>query len=155
MQIQRVNRTDAEKVFISVNARSGATITTGMGVRFLGGLAAEVVSTDGIQVIKLDADSAMCQFAGVAAEDIADAGYGRSQVWGYVNSIMLSQEADKTIGVAGLAETFLKKGGGAGTFTSTQTAQALSTFLYKYVQVWSTTNISGGVPYAKGFVRAL
>lgn len=155
MQIQRVNRTDAEKVFINVNARSGATITTGMGVRFLGGLAAEVVSTDGIQVIPLDADGSMPQFAGIAAEDIADAGYGRSQIWGYVNSIMMSAEANKTIGVDALANTFLKKGGVAGRFTSTQTAQALSTFCYKYVQVWSTVNISGGIPYGSGFVRAL
>lgn len=155
MQIQRVNRTDAEKVFINVNARSGAVITTGMGVRFLGGLAAEVVSTDGIQVVPLDSDATMCQFAGIAAQDIADAGYGRAQIWGYVNSIMLSMEADKTIGVTALVQTFLKKGGAAGTFTSTATAQGLSASLYKFLQVWQTVNISGGVPYGVGFVRGL
>ena len=156
MQIQRVNRTDAEKVFINVNARSGATITTGMGVRFLGGIGAEAVSTDGVQVIPAETNDVMCQFGGIAAEDIANAGYGRSQVWGYVNSIMLSTETDKTIGITALAQTFLQVSTvKPGSFTSAQTAQDLSTFLYKYVQIWSTVNISGGVPYGVGFVRAL
>lgn len=155
MQIQRVNRTDPEKVFLNVKNGSGATITTGMGTRLLGLLAAEVASTDGTQVTALDADGYMCAFMGIASQDIASLGYGRTQVWGYVNSIMFSAEADKTVGNLAVADTLLKKGAVAGTFTTAQTAQALSTMLYKYVQVLQTVNISGGVPYGRGFVRGI
>lgn len=153
MQIQRVNRTQAEKVFISVQNGEGSAISVGHGLRFLGGLAAEVVSTDGVQVIKLDANATMSQFAGIAAADIASLGYGISQVWGYCNSVMLSQEADKTIGVSARNLTFLQKGGGAGTFTSALAEAALTTMAYKYVQNMTTTNISGGIPYGQAFVR--
>jgi hypothetical protein len=155
MIIQRINRTDAEKIFVIAHNAEATTITTGMGTRYMGALAAEVVSTGGNNVCKLDADTAMCQFAGIADQDIASLGYGRVQAWGYCNSILLSAEADKTIGVAARAETFLKKGAVAGSFTSTQTPEALSTFAYKYVQVMNTTNISGGLNYATGFVRAM
>jgi hypothetical protein len=154
MQIQRVNRTDAEKVYIVIKNVSGATITTGLGARLVGGAAAEVVSTDGIQAVT-STDDAMVQFAGIAVEDIADNGYGRVQAWGIVNSVLLSAEADKTVGVTGIANSFLKAGAAAGSFTSTQTAQALSTMGYKYVQCLTTTNISGGLNYCKAFVRAL
>lgn len=162
MLIQRVNRTDAEKIYLICQNGEGTTISTGMGARFLGGLAAEVVSTDGVQVIKLDADAAFLQFAGIADQDIASLGYGRIQAWGFVNSVLLSQEADKTIGVTARNQTILKKGGGAGMFTSTAgdvnlstlTAVTIQPFL-KYVQVMNTTNISGGLNYCKAFIRAL
>ena len=155
MLIQRVNRTQAEKIFLILTNGGAATITTGFGTRYLGALAAEVVSTDGAQVIPLDADSAMCQFSGIADQDIASLGAGRVQAWGYVNSIAYSAEADKTVGLLARASTFLKKGLVNGTFTSTQAAEGLSTFAYKYIQAMTTINISGGVPYGSGFVRAL
>lgn len=162
MIIQRVNRTDAEKIFIICQNGESTTISTGMGARFLGGLGAEVASTDGVQVIKLDADATMIQFAGIADQDIKSLGYGRIQAWGYVNSVLLSQEADKTVGVTARNQTILKKGGGAGMFTSTAgdvnlstlTTASIAPFL-KYVQCLSTTNISGGLNYCKAFVRAL
>jgi hypothetical protein len=68
---------------------------------------------------------------------------------------MFSAEADKTVGNTAVADTLLKLGAVAGTFTTAQTAQALSTTLYKYVQVMQTVNISGGIPYGRGFVRGL
>jgi len=156
MQTQRVNRSDAEKIFQVVHNVSGATATTGLGMRLVGGTGAQAAtSTDGIQSVLLDSDANMPMLLGVTVEDIADDGYGRVQAWGYCDSILLSAEADKTVGVVGLSETFLKKGGTAGSFTSTQTVQAMSTFAYKYVQVLNTVNISGGLNYAKGFVRAI
>ena len=162
MQIQRVNRSDAEKIFINIQNAEGATISTGMGARFMGALAAEVVSTDGIQCCKLDADASFSQFAGIAEADIASLGYGRVQAWGYCNSILLSQETDKTIGVLSRATSFLRKGGAAGTFTSTlDTATNCSTLtvasllpFVRGVQNLVTTNISSTLPYTKGFVRA-
>ncbi len=155
MIISKVNRTDAEKVFIVCHNVDADSITTGMGVRFCGGAAAEIVSTDGSCVIKLEADASMANFAGIANQDIPADGYGRIQSWGYVDSVLLSAEADKTVGCTGITNSFLKKGAVAGSFTSTQTPQALSTFAYKYVQALNTTNISGGLNYAKGFVRAI
>jgi len=155
MQIQQLNRTDAEKVFVVITNADADTITTGMGVRYVGGAAAEVVSTNGANAVKVAADAAMPQFAGIANQDIASNGAGLVQAFGYVNSILLSAEANKTVGVTGIANSFLKVGAVAGSFTSTQTAQALSTFAGKFVQAWTTANISGGLNYAAGFVRAI
>lgn len=152
MQTQRVNRTDAEKVFIVVKNVDANTTTTGFGVRFVGGAAAEVASTDGVNTVKAGPGP---QFAGIAIEDIPSNGYGRAQAYGYVNSIAYSAEADKTVGVTGVANSFLKAGAVAGTFTSTQAEAALTTQAYRYAQAWTTVNISGGVPYGSGFVRAL
>lgn len=154
MNIQRVNRTDAEKVFLNVHNVAGATATTGRGLVFVGGAPAEIVSTDGVQVV-LSTDASMPSFAGIANQDIPDDGYGLVQAWGFCNSIELSAEANKTVAPVAIATSFLKHGAVSGTFTSTQTAQALSTMAYKYVSVLNTVNISGGLVYAKGFVRAL
>ena len=154
MQIQRVNRTDAEKVYIVVKNVSGATITTGMGACLVGAAAAEIVSTDGISAVAVF-DAKMNQFAGIAVEDIADNGYGRVQTWGICNSVLLSAEANKTVAPVAAGTSFLKAGAATGSFTSTQAAQALSTMCYKYVQCLTTANISGGLPYCKAFVRAL
>ena len=154
MQIQQLNRTDAEKVYVVVKNLNATTATTGFGMRIVGGAAAEIVSTDGVGAV-FSADAAMAQFAGIAAEDIAVNGYGRVQAYGYVNSIAYSAIADTTVGVTGIAGSFLKAGGVAGTWVSAQTPQALSTYAYKYVQAWTTVNVSSGVPYGSGFVRAL
>lgn len=163
MDIQRINRSDAEKIYIVIQNAEGATISTGMGARFMGALAAEVVSTDGVQACKIDADANFSQFAGIAEKDIAALGYGRVLAWGYCNSILLSQETDKTIGVLSRATSFLRKGGALGTFTSTlDTATNLSTLtvagimpFVRGVQNLVTTNISSALPYTKGFVRAV
>ena len=155
MQTQRVNRGDAEKVYVVVKNVDADSVTVGMGVRYVGGAAVEIVSTDGVNVIKLAADATMSQLAGIAVRNLAANDVGRVQAYGYVNSILLSAEADKTVGVTGIANSFLKKGAVAGSFTSTQVPEALSTFAYKFVQAWTTTNISGGLNYASGMVRAL
>jgi hypothetical protein len=154
MLLQRVNRTDAEKIFLICHNVNGATATTGRGQRFVGGTPAEIASADGTQVVH-SADAAMASFAGIADQDIPDDGYGRVQAWGFVDSIELSAEANKTVAPVAIGTSFLKGGAVAGTFTSTQTAQALSTMAYKYVSVLNTVNISGGLVYAKGFVRAI
>lgn len=157
MLIQRVNRTDAEKVFISVKNAGQAVITTGYGVRFMGATAAEInISTDGAQVIAVNAASAMPLFAGIAQQDIASLGVGLSQVWGYVNSIALSFEATKVIGCVSLIESYLKWGNAPGLFTSTMAPENLSTYGWKSVVCMSTANINTAISaYCKGFVRAL
>jgi hypothetical protein len=157
MQIQRVNRTDAEKVFIVVQNEYGTTCTTGYGVRFMGATAAEIAtSTDGVQVYPVEAAASMPLFAGIVAKDIATGAYGLSQVWGYVNSVALSFEATKVIGIVSLAETFLKWGNAAGLFTSGLNASGLSTYAYRYVVCLQTANINTAISaYCAGFVRAL
>lgn len=152
MQTQRVNRSDAEKVFVVVKNVDADSITTGLGVRHVGGAAAEIVSTDGVNAIKAGLSA---QFVGIAAQDIASNSYGIVQAYGYVNSIAYSAEANKTVGVTGIANSFLKAGAVAGTFTSTQVPEALSTSAFKYLQAFTTVNISGGIPYGSGYVRAL
>lgn len=150
MQIQRVNRTDAEKVYLVIKNVSGATLTTGMGAAYVGGAVGEIVSSpDGVQAVAGTLAKADV-FCGIAVEDIANNGYGRVQAWGYCASVLLSQEADKTIG-----PSLLVPGNGAGMFTSLATKQALSTSLYKFALALNTTNISGGLNYAQAFVRAL
>ena len=42
-------------------------------------------------------------FAGVAEQDIVADGYGLVQVWGFVDSIAFSFEADKTVGTEDFA----------------------------------------------------
>ncbi len=157
MQIQGINRSDKEKVFWNVKNGSGATITTGMGVRWLGWIAgAEVVSNDGVSVIAVANAAAMVAFAGIAANDMASLDCGRIQAWGYCDSIMLSAEGTSiSVGGGTMAETILKVSAVAGMFTSDGTAlETLSTTLYKYVQVFNTTTISAQA-WAPGFVRAL
>lgn len=132
---------------------NAVTATTGTGLRWVGGAAAEIVSTgSGAAVFLTDATAGLA--AGVAVEDIAVNAYGRVQAYGLV-SVAYSAEADKTVGVTGLATGILKAGAAGGTFTSTQTPQAVSTMLYKYAVAMTTTNISGGFPVGSAFVRFL
>lgn len=153
---QQVNRTSPDRVYTVVHNQDGDSITTGMGVRFLGALDTEEVSANGINAIKIDSDVQFSMMAGIAIQDIASDDYGTIQQWGFVDSIHLSAEADKTIGAeGGIINTYMKKGGVSGTFTSTKAPETLSTSLYKTVQIWNTTNISGGFNYAKGFVRCI
>ncbi len=155
MQTQRVNRTDAEKIFLVVKNVDVDSMTTGYGVRFVGGAAAEIVSTDGIQAVKMSALSP--QFAGIAIQDIVSNGFGLVQAYGYVNSIAYSVVATSlTTGVTGIAGSFLKMGAVAGTFFSGQVPEALSTSAYKYAQALTTVNMSNALPpFGSGFVRAI
>jgi hypothetical protein len=155
MQLQRVNRTDAEKVYITAINVEAETMTTGVGVRYVGGVAGEQVSNTGAQVIRLAAGgAAMAQFAGIAAEDIASLAVGRFQVWGYVNSIMFSANGSSiTVGVVDNTEHYLDVGL-KGAFTSTKVAATCSTDMFKFVQVWDTVNVST-TEWGVGFVRAI
>ncbi len=155
MLIQRVNRTDAEKVFITAINVEGTSITTGMGARYVGGVAGEQVSNTGAQVIRIVAGGATgTNFAGVADQDIVSLGVGRFQVWGYVNSIMFSAHGTSvTCGVVNTKENFLDIGIN-GAWVSTKGLETLSTNAFRFVQVWNTVNAST-TEWQTGFVRAL
>lgn len=156
MQIQRVNRTDAEKIYIMVKNVSATVMTAGSATRFVGGTGAQVASTDGISAVLLSAVNQMPFLAGIALEDIAVNGYGRVQAWGYCGTALYSFEADKTVGIVSVSESYLQPGGAAGTLTSGLGPEvAMKSTNFKYIQVLNTVNISGGAPSGAVFVRAI
>lgn len=158
MQLQQVNRTDPERVYLVVQNVSGATATTGLGMRYVSGAnaVAEMVSTDGVQAVLLDSSVYMSELAGIAVQDIAVNAYGRVQAWGLVSSILISAKADVTANPTAISQSFLQKGGTAGSFfTGAGPETTLLSAQFKYVQILNTVNISGGLNYATGFIRAL
>jgi len=80
MLFQRVNRTDAEKVFVVVYNASGGAFTTGQAMVYDCG-----TSADGIRVTT-PATATLSAFAGLAAAGIANGAYGLAQVFGYTAS---------------------------------------------------------------------
>jgi hypothetical protein len=77
MLFQRVNRTDAEKVFVVVYNASGGAFTVGQCLVWDTG-----TSADGIRVTT-PATATLSSFAGLASAGIANANYGLAQVYGY------------------------------------------------------------------------
>jgi len=164
MIIQRVNRTDAEKIMVVVHNTEESTITTGFGARYIGGPDTEATSNDGISVIKHATGTAGdINFAGVAIQDIVADGFGLVQCWGFVDSIAMSFEADKTVGTEDFAAggSVLISAGLAGAWTSTRDIGIDNSWvnvavMSKYVMLWDTVNISvTNGPYGFGFVRAM
>lgn len=84
MIFQRINRSDAEQVFIVVQNVAGATISAGGVVVFDSG-----ASVDGVRVTK-PATATLSLLAGVAPKAIADSAYGIVQAYGYCQSAYVS-----------------------------------------------------------------
>lgn len=76
MEFQRLNREDAEKVFLCVYNVSGGTITAGYSVVW------DISSPDGVRVSK-PATATLSLFVGIADADIANSAYGLVQAYGY------------------------------------------------------------------------
>ena len=145
MQLQQINRDDAEKVFISIKAVHGATISANMGVV----LACTGSSVDGISAVR-PINTSFLGWVGIADADIADAGYGRAQNYGYRDSVLLSHEGTSITVTIGDALHLV-----SGQFgLNTSTVEALSTMGCKYVICAATTTISAAA-YAKGIIRCL
>lgn len=165
MIIQRVNRTDAEKVYIVVHNVDATSVTTGQGAVYCNAAnaAAAAASADGKSVIRVTGSNDLMNFAGIAAQDIPADGYGRTQIWGYCDSIMVSHRAaNTTIGAGLIAESVLIPAGLAGTWTSTAGQDALSVInpgIGPRVMIFDTVVLSlslhsaGANVWAKGFVR--
>lgn len=144
MQTQRINRTDAEKVFIIARNMSGATMTAN------GAVCLDLGTTiDGKSAIK-PASASFLGFIGMADADIADTGYGRVQAWGYRDSVLLSHEGSSVTVTKGDALHVVNGQYGL----STSTVQALSTVASKYVSAASTATVSAAA-YVSGIIRAL
>jgi len=156
MQVQRLNRTDPEKVYIVTKNVSATVATAGSAMRYVGvHAAAEIGSNDGVNTHLLTALTEMPMLAGISVEDIASNGYGRLQSWGYCDTALFSFEADKTVGIVTVSETFLTPGGASGTLTSGMTEELNVSASFKYIQNMDTVNISGGAPSGPVFIRAI
>jgi hypothetical protein len=144
MDLQRVNRSDAEKVYIHYRNMSGATINANAAVCLDLG-----TTIDGISSIA-PASGSFLGWIGISNADVADTGYDRAQAFGYRDRILVSHEGTSVTVTAGEALHLVN-----GQFgLSTSTVEALSTCGWKYVINASTQDASAAV-YTDGIIRCL
>ena len=144
MDIQQINRTDAEKVFIHYRNMSGGTINANGGVVYDMG-----TTVDGISSVAPVAASFL-GWIGIADADVGDTGYSRAQAFGYRDSVLLSHEGTSVTVTLGNALHLVTGQSGL----NTSTAEALSTTASKYVICAGTQTISAAA-YTDGIVRCL
>src|SRR5512143_3354936 len=94
MLFQRVNRTDAEKVFVCVYNASGGAFTVGQALQWDVG-----TSGDGIRVTTPGTNQ-LSAFAGLAQAGIANGAYGLAQVYGYTSTASVKPDVTTAL-VAG------------------------------------------------------
>lgn len=90
MLIQRINRTDAERVFAVFYNVAGAQITAGYPAVF------DVSSPDGVAVSK-PATATLSLVVGVAIENISDSAYGKFQLFGYRSQAFVTNDTSVAI----------------------------------------------------------
>jgi len=90
MLFQRINRSDAEKVFAIFYNVAGATITAGYPAVW------DISSPDGVAVSK-PATATLSLIVGVASDSIADSNYGKFQVYGYKASGYVTNATSVTV----------------------------------------------------------
>ena len=113
MLIQRINRSDADKVFIIGQNVSGSTMTAGYSVVFDTG-----ASVDGVRVTKASSTDLQA-FAGVVDTDIASNGFGKVQIYGYRSSAYIYSSAGDSVtgdGLSCVADWGLTPFAGLGTY---------------------------------------
>lgn len=143
MLLQRVNKKDQEKIFISVKGVEGATITAGLPVAF-----AVATSNDGINAVIANASGDMPGFIGIAVADIANNDYGLVQVFGFVNSVLLSNVGSSITINAG--DPLVP--GPAGMFSA---APAYANSGFKYVIASNVPVAMSAAAYASGLIKML
>jgi hypothetical protein len=104
MLFQRVNRTDAEKVFVVVYNASGGAFTTGQAVCWDSG-----TSADGIRVTTPATATLSC-FAGLTNGSIANGAYGLIQVYGFKSDASVLPDVTTALAAG---KIFLPKNGSA------------------------------------------
>ena len=144
MDIQQINSTDAEKIYLHYRNMSGAGISANTGVVYDMG-----TTVDGVSSVAPVAASFL-GWIGLADADVADTGYSRAQAFGYRDSVLLSHEGTSVTVTIGDALHLVT--GQAGLNTST--VQALSTMASRYVACAGTQTISAAA-YTDGIVRCL
>jgi hypothetical protein len=93
MQFQRINRSDAERVFSVFYNVSGATITANYPAVW------DITAPDGVAVSK-PATATLSLIVGIATEAIADSQYGKFQTYGYRSSGFMTNSTQTPV-VAG------------------------------------------------------
>ena len=96
MIFQRINRSDAETIFLIAYNVSGATMTAGYGVCWDDDTAG---TADGVRVSQ-PATATFALFVGIASSDIVDSAYGLVQAYGYRASAFVTNDTSVAI-VAG------------------------------------------------------
>lgn len=91
MLFQRVNRTDAEKIFAIFKNVSGSTITAGYSAVFDVG-----ANVDGIRVTQASATDLQA-YTGVANADIANNAHGLFQIYGYRASVFIFSSTGSSV----------------------------------------------------------
>jgi|TARA_R110000737_G_C14420133_1_gene457609 hypothetical protein len=102
MQLQTINRSDAEKVFVNVTNIGGATIANSSPAFTFtqANLLASVGSNNNVTGVKVNT-TAFIGFIGLADEDIANNSVGRVQVYGYKASAQIAGEGSHALLPAG------------------------------------------------------
>ena len=95
MIFQRINRTDAETVFMVVYNVAGATITANYPCVW------DTSTADGVRVTK-PATAVLSLFVGMANADIVDSAYGLAQAFGYRASGYLTNNTSVAVAAGDL-----------------------------------------------------
>ena len=143
MLFKRVSRSDAEKIYIVVFNASGSTLTAGYSCVY------DVsASVDGVRVTQ--ASTADLQaYAGVADADIANAAYGKIQVFGYRASAYIYSSTGSSA-----AGDILAPANGSWGITPSATSGTAKAFAF-LAEAVSASSSSRYNTTAKVFVRAL
>ena len=140
MQLQQLNRSDAEKVFIIVQNRSGVTATQGA----LAGFDYSAATASLGNAVATPATSNLALFAGVLDADAAADAYVLAQVYGYRASIVVHVGA-ASVSAAGLL---------IGPLNACWSGQSSGrTFAMGPIAVFD--NDISGPGWVRGFIRAL
>jgi hypothetical protein len=147
MLFQRVNRSDAEKVFVVVKNVSGGALVAGEAVCW-----DSSATVDGVNVTT-PATATLSAFAGVTTEAVADDGYSVIQVYGYKSDVQVLND----ITTAMVAGQILLPVNGDGTFSAAAATSDASDGKSGFVVTLqtlatATTPISNDV---KCFIRAM
>jgi hypothetical protein len=142
MQFSKLNRDSQENVYRTVKNVEGATITTGLPVSLAN------TSNDGINAVISNATADYPGFIGIAVADIANNDYGRIQIGGFVNSVLLTA-AGASVTINAL-DPLVQSGGG---LTSAAPTYANSGF--KFLIASNVPVAVSAASYASGLIRVL
>lgn len=142
MQFSRINKTGQENVYRIVLNVEGATITTGLPVSLVN------TSTDGISGVIANAAADYPGFIGWSVADIANNDYGRVQIGGFVNSILLSNVGTSITINAGDALFPAPAGAFSGAPTYANSG-------FKFASASNVPVAVSAVAYASGLIKVL
>ncbi len=143
MLFQRINRGDAEKVFIIVQNVSASTISSGAAVVW------DITSSvDGVRVTK-PATATLSLLVGATAESIVDSAYGKVQVEGYNSAVYVTNDTSQAVSAGDIlipvnAQTY---------FARSAASDGKTGFLFAAAAVATATTPAAAT--VKVFVRAL